>query len=141
MNGKTMMASTRPDAVGRPREQPADSRYRARVLDQPGLYVPLQHGRQHEQAPDAEYDAGDGGEQLDSHANGPFQHRRAELGQEEGNAEAGRHGDGHRDHRGHHRAVDRRQSAELFGDRIPDLAGDERETERLERRPGTDHKG
>ena len=37
----------------------------------------------------------------------------------------------HRDHRGHHRAVDRRQRAELVGDRIPDLARDERETEVL----------
>ncbi len=55
--------------------------------------------------------------------------------------QADRNRDQHGDERGHQRAVDRRQRAELLGDRIPALGHDEAEAERLQRRQRADRSG
>ncbi len=91
--------------------------------------MPLQHRREHEQSPDTEDDAGHRRQQLDRDADGPLQQRRTQFGQEQGDAETRRHRKQHGDQRGHHGAVNRRQRAELIGDRIPNLAGHEGEAE------------
>ncbi len=46
------------DAVGRAFEQVADAGKVAKIAYQPGLHMPLQHRREHEQPPDSEDDAG-----------------------------------------------------------------------------------
>ena len=89
------------DAERRTLEQPADAGQRSEVLDQPRLHVPLQDGREHEQAPDAEDDAGHGGEQLHRDADRALQPGRTQFGEEQRNAEAGRHRQHHGDQRGH----------------------------------------
>src|SRR5437870_1855666 len=63
-------------------------------------------------APDAEDDAGDGGEQLDQDRAGAAQPGGRDLRQERRRADAQRHGQGHRDRRRGQRAVDERQGAE-----------------------------
>ena len=78
MNGSTMMASTRlavrmPMPNGGPWNSLPITRQRPEPLDQPGLHVPLQDRREHEQAPDAEDDAGHRGQQLDGHADRALQ--------------------------------------------------------------------
>src|SRR5580658_4047230 len=45
------------DPEWRPAEHEADAWQLPDVRDEPGLYVPLQNGREHEQSPDAEDDA------------------------------------------------------------------------------------
>ena len=65
-------------------------------------------------------------------------HMRAQLGEEHRDQQADRHGDQHGDQRGDERAVDRRQRAELLGDRIPALAAEgSREPNCLQRRPAS----
>ena len=129
-----MIASTRPAVnmpmpKGGPLEQRADEIHGAQMLDQPGLHVALQDRREHEQAPDAEDDAWNGGQQLDGRADRALQHLAGNFGQEQGDAEADRYGDEHRDERGNQRAVDRRQRAVFIGDRVPDFPGNEPEPE------------
>ncbi len=53
------------------------------MVDEPGLHVPLQDGREHEHAPDAEDDAGNGGEQFHRHAHRSLEPCRAQLGEED----------------------------------------------------------
>ena len=67
---------------------------------------------EHEEAPHAVDDRGNAGEQLDGNADRAAQPLRAELGQEDRDAEADRHRNQHRDHRGDQRAVDRTERAE-----------------------------
>ena len=50
--------------------------------------------------------------------------------------QADRHRDQHGDERSHDGAVNRRDGAEFFGHRVPVRVGQERETERVQRRPG-----
>ena len=95
MNGSTMMASTNPAVrmpmpYGGPMKSLPMPGERPGVLDQPRLDVPLQHGRQHEQAPDTEDDARHRREQLDGDADRPLQQRRTELGQEQRDPESRR---------------------------------------------------
>ena len=109
------------DAERRPGEQQADAGNVAERVDQRRLDVLLQKRRQHEQAPDAVDDARDRGQQLDHRAERPLQPDRAQFGDEQRDAERDRDADQHRDRRGDQRAVDRRQRAELLGDRVPGL--------------------
>ena len=55
-------------------------------------------------------------------------HMRAQLGEEHRDQQADRHRDQHRDQRRDQRAVDRRERAELLGDRIPALLPEESRT-------------
>ena len=60
----------------------------AERVDQERLDVLLQERREDEQAPDAVDDAGDAGQQLDGDADRPPEPVRAQLGEEDGDAEA-----------------------------------------------------
>ena len=105
-------------------------------VDEPGLHVRLQDGGQHEQAPDAVDDAGDGSQQLDRDPDRALEPHRGELGEEDGDAEAHRDRQQQRQEGGDERAVHRRERTVLVGDRVPDLAGEEAELEVRQRRPG-----
>src|SRR5256884_8217344 len=56
---------------------------RPEPLDEPGLHVPLQDRRQHEQPPDAEDDAGHGREQLDRDSDRALEPHRRQLGEKD----------------------------------------------------------
>jgi hypothetical protein len=98
--------------------------------------TPVQHRREHEQAPDSEDDAGNRRQEFHRDPDRALEHGRAQLGQEQRDAESGGYGKQHGDQRSDHRSVDRRQRTELIGDRIPDLAGDEGKSKVRQRRPG-----
>jgi len=73
--------------------------------------------------PDSKNDARYRGQELNGNTHRPAQAPRAQLGQEYGDAKANRH----RQQQsaisdGHECSVNRRERAELLGDRIPDLA-------------------
>ena len=68
--------------------------------------------REHEQAPHAVDDAGDGGEQLDRHADGSANPARRNVGQEQGDADADRDREQERKKGGDERSVDRHERAE-----------------------------
>ena len=72
---------------------------------------------------------GNASEQLDGDADGAAQTLRADLGEKDGDAEADGNADQHGDEGREQRAVDGRQRAELLGDRIPALRGEEVEAE------------
>ena len=96
---------------------------------------------QHEEAPHAVDDRRNAGEQLDGDGDRPAQPLRAELGQEDRNAEADRNRDQHGDERRDQGAVDGTERAEhrlrLRG-RRPALRPEELEAEGLHRRPRAD---
>ena len=93
----------------------------------------LQKRREHEQPPDSVNDAGDAREQLDGDADRAPQPHRAQLGQKYCDEQADRNGDQHRDDRRDDGAVDRRNGAEFFGDRIPGVFVEEANSKRAER--------
>ncbi len=101
----------------------------------------LQERSEDEQAPQAEDDAGDRREQLDSHSHRPPHPRRSELRQEHGDAEADRNRQQHREGRGDQRAVDGCESPEFLGNRIPDGLREESDFELGERGPGAHEEG
>ena len=73
MKGMTMIASTKlavsmPMPKGGPWKSLPTSGSGPSQLDEPRLHVPLQDGREHEQAPDAVDDARHRGQQLDRDA-------------------------------------------------------------------------
>ena len=78
---------------------------------------------QHEEAPHAVDDRGNAGEQFDRKPDRTAQPDRADLGEENRNAEADGNGDHHRDHGGDQRAVDRAERAQhrRIGRRRPAL--------------------
>ena len=94
----------------------------------------LQERREHEQAPDAVNDAGNAREQLDGDADRTPQPHRAQFGEKYCDEQADRNGDQHGDERRNDGAVDRRDGAEFFGDRIPGLFIEEAHAERAQRR-------
>ena len=95
----------------------------------------LKKWRENEQPPDAIDDAGHACEQFDGGADGALERPRAKLGEEYRDADTERHGDHHRQRGADDRAVDRRERAELFGDRIPVVRSEEVPAERFERQP------
>ena len=104
--------------------------------DQERLQGLLQERREHEQAPDAVDDAGNAGEQFDGDADRAAQPQRAQFGQKQRDEQADRHRDQHGDERRHDGAVDRREGAEFFGDRVPTLGHQKTEAEGAQRRQG-----
>ena len=107
-------------------------RHVAERVDQERLQRRLQERREDEQAPDAVDDAGNAGEQFDGDADRPAQPLRAQLGEKERDHQADRNRDQHGNERGDDGAVDRRQRAEIVGDRIPALADQKAEAEGAE---------
>src|SRR5271166_5372630 len=62
----------------------------------------------------------------------------AEFGQKDRDAKSDRNGENHGDRGSDQRAVDRRERAEFFRNRVPYLRGEEAEPERLDRGEGAD---
>ena len=126
------------DAVGRAAEKIPQVGHASERIDDPGLDMLLEPGREDEKTPDAVDDAGNAGEQLDGDADGTAQRPRTNLGQEDRDADADWNGDEHRQNRGDECAVDRGQRAELLGDRIPGFRVEEGPTEMFDRRKRAD---
>ena len=129
------------DAVGRPGEQRAQERHAFECGDDQRLHVQLQKRREHKQAPDAVDDARNAGEQLDRGGDRPLERARAQLGNEDRDADGDRNADNHGNDRRDDGAVDRRERAELLGHRVPFFGGEKAEAERLERQPGAVDQG
>ena len=96
-------------------------------------------GPEDQQAPHAVDDGRHGRQQFHRDAQRPLQPAGGELGQEQRDAEAHRHGDQQRDQRTGQRAVDHHQAAEAFLHRVPLRRPQEGDAEFLDRRPGADH--
>ena len=107
------------------------------MVREPGLQVCREDRREHEQSPHPVNDAGDGRQQFDGHADGSLQPAWRELGDHQSDAEAHRNTHQQRDQRSDHCAVERGQRTKLSSDRIPFLAGQELQPEKLQRRPRT----
>src|SRR6185312_10121544 len=98
-------------------------------VDQQRLQMSLKEGRKDEQSPDTVDDARNAGQKLDGDADRPPQPLGADLGEKDRDAEADGNADQHGDKGGDERAVDRRKGAELLGDGVPALRGEEVQTE------------
>ena len=111
MIARMIPADSRPMPTGGPENSaprqgtPLEQRLQ-RLLDEA-----RQDRAEHEQAPHAVDDRGHRREQLDRGAERALEPDRRQLGQEQRDAEAHRHGDDQRDQRGHQRAVDHHQAA------------------------------
>jgi hypothetical protein len=90
---------------------------------------------EHEDAPQAVHDAGDGGQQIDEKGQRLPEPARRQLGDEQRDAKSQRRRDDQRDDRSDDRSIDGRRGAKMLADRIPLAARDERKAEPVERRP------
>ena len=132
MIDRMIPADSTPMPFGRAAKQRPQDPQVAEDPRQRRLDVVAENRREHEQAPHAVDDRRNRRQQLDRGAERPLEDDRAHLGEEQRDAEAHRHADGERDRRGHQRAVDRRQRAEVHRHRIPGVGDEKAESELLE---------
>src|SRR5579863_10257983 len=108
---------------------PGKKRQESERMFQSGTDRGTHQGHDHENSEQAIDDAGHGREQVDQERDSIAESSRRKLGQKDRRRQSQRHGDGKRHNRGDERAVNKRRSAVVIEDRVPDAGPEKAETE------------
>ncbi len=112
--------------------EPANARHMAEMMTKEGLHMLRHEGHDNEETPHAENDGRHGSKKLHGCAHHTGHHRWRDIGQPEGGPEGQRHTDQNGDQRRTDRTENWRERTVFVGDRVPDIANDERRTEGAE---------